>query len=316
MEPRIAHDVTRSNGIRRTLALPHPIDPSRFVAWNGEAFELDGNSVRVLSYDVSPSGWTEELTQLHEEMGRSDHFIDVASRAHAIDEVERCVTRPSSIVLEIGVSSGFLLRELIMRLQGHLIVGADYTRGTLNVLGARLANVPLIQFDLTRCPLPDNFADLVVLLNVLEHIEDHVAAVGELYRIIRPGGTVIIEVPAGAPLFDVYDRVLMHCRRYNMLDLIALLRDAGFIVERRSHLGFFLYPLFYLSKHLNQRRYPPGDTAAEHQIVSRMISVTRKSTPLTRHVMGLERLLRPHFYYPWGVRCLVTCRKPMPPKEH
>ena len=138
-----------------------------------------------------------------------------------------------------------------------------------------MPGIPLIQFDLTRCPLPDNFADVVVLLNVLEHIGDHEAAVRHLFRITRPGGAVIIELPAGSSLFDVYDRVLMHHRRYDMPDLVGLLQRAGFVIERKSHLGFFLYPAFYLSKRLNQRRYPEGAAVNEQEIVAGMIAATK-----------------------------------------
>jgi SAM-dependent methyltransferase len=293
------------------LSLPHPTDRARQVEWNGQTFDVDGSSVRVLAYDVSPSGWTEELTHLHEEVGKSDHFIDVASRRHAVAEVTRCATRVPSVVLEIGSSSGFLLRDLLKAMpNNNLVVGSDYTRGTLETVGRELPGVPLVQFDLTKCPLPDAFADVVVLLNVLEHIRDHQAAVEQLFRIIRPGGAVIIEVPAASSLFDVYDRVLMHERRYDMPDLVKLMESAGFLVEDRSHLGFLLFPAFYIVKRLNQLHYPLGSTLDEQALVGQMIASTRKSSPLMNVVMGLEGKLQSLFALPWGVRCLVTCRKP------
>jgi SAM-dependent methyltransferase len=292
------------------LTLPHPTDRSRTVRWNGEAFDLGGEAVRVLAYDVAQSGWTEELTQLHEVAGGSEHFIDVASRSHALGEVEHSIHRLPSVVLEIGASSGFLLDELAQRLPGHVIVGSDYTRGTLETVARRTGGIPLVQFDVTQCPLDDEFADVVIALNVLEHIADDEAAVAQLFRIMRPGGTLVIEVPAGSSLFDVYDRALMHFRRYDMAGLVDLLRRAGFVIDRRSHLGFFLYPAFYLSKRLSQIRHRSAFPADEKKIVAGMISATRKSGPLPRLVMAIERMLRPFVFFPVGIRCLVTCRKP------
>src|ERR1700693_2176879 len=213
----------RPNEAGHPLTLPHPTDRSRSVIWNGDAFDVDGGAVRVLRYGVSPSGWTDELTRLHEEVGGSDHFIDIASRRHAIDEVMRCATSEPGTVLEIGCSSGFRLRELLLKIPDHVLLGSDYTYGTLETLAAQLPHIPLLQFDLTKCPLPDAFVDIAVLLNVLEHIGDHEAAVAQLFRIVRPGGAVILEVPAGSSLFDLYDRVLMHHRRYDMPDLLKLL---------------------------------------------------------------------------------------------
>lgn len=291
------------------ITLPHPTVPGASVKWNGEAFDLGNESVRVLAYGVSPSGWTNELTRLHEDAGGSDHFIDVASRSHALTEVQRSVRRTPSVVLEIGVSSGFLLSELKARLPGHAIVGADYTRDTLEDLGQRLSQVPLIQFDLTRCPLPDAFADVVIALNVLEHISDHEAALAELYRILRPDGSLIIEVPAGSSLFDIYDKALMHYRRYDMPTLLTLLHHAGFSIEQKSHLGFFLFPAFYLSKRLNQLRYGRTHAGPTQEVAARQIAATKKTGALGQLVMRLEDSLRPYVPYPVGLRCLVTAIK-------
>src|SRR5262245_15281303 len=150
------------------LLLPHPTDRSRTVRWTGNSFDVDGKPVRVLAFAVAPSGWTEDLTRLHEDVGGSDHFIDIASRGHAVEEVVRGAGPAPSVIVEIGCSSGFLLRERMARLPGHVFLDADYTYGSLETLGRHLPSVPLVQFDLTRCPLPDAFADVVVVLNVLE----------------------------------------------------------------------------------------------------------------------------------------------------
>jgi SAM-dependent methyltransferase len=292
------------------LKFPHPKDKSRSIPWSNGAFDYDGGRVRVLSYEVAHSGWTNELTLLHERTGGSNHFIDLASRRYACAEVRRCTGHPASTVLEIGCSSGFLLRELIRELPGHCIFGADYTFESLEVLGRQMPDVPLLQLDLTRCPLPDEFVDVVVLLNVLEHICDDKIATAELFRIVRPGGAVIIEVPAGPSLFDVYDRVLLHQRRYAMSGLTAMVERQGFVVERRSHLGAILFPAFYLTKKLNQLRYPMGCVIDEQQLVAGMIRATHNKSAFMNLVMALEQALGSVVYLPFGIRCLVTCRKP------
>jgi len=293
------------------LVFPAPTG-SGVVHWSGEKFLLDEGKrqVRVLSYGVDKSGWTDELTHLHEDAAGGDYFIDVASRTHALREIERSIEKIPSTILEVGCSSGFLLRDLVANFPRHTVVGADYTLDTLNALAPRFPGVPLLRFDLSRCPLPDAFADVVVLLNVLEHIEDDRSALAHLYRITAPGGHVIIELPAGPRLFDVYDRALMHFRRYEMLKLVELCQGAGFAIERRSHLGIFLYPLFYLTKRMNQFRFRNVDGPGAQAAVAKMINTTSKSPPLMNRIMRAEAAVREHVYLPFGIRCLVTCRKP------
>jgi hypothetical protein len=60
----------------------------------------------MLSFGAGASGWTEALTDLHEEAAGRDHFVDVASRAHALAQVKQAVHASPPVVLEVGCSSG------------------------------------------------------------------------------------------------------------------------------------------------------------------------------------------------------------------
>jgi len=130
---------------------------------------------------------------------------------------------------------------------------------------------------------------------------------------LKPGGSAIIEVPAASSLYDIYDRVLMHRRRYDMTALLAQLRKAGFDIARHSHLGCLLYPLFYLAKRLNQLRYRARSNVDDQAVVSRMVATTKKSSRLLGFVMMWERAIGRRISFPCGIRCLVTCRKPPVP---
>ncbi len=108
--------------------------------------------------------------------------------------------------------------------------------------------MPLLQFDLRDCPLPDNSVDAVLMLNVLEHIDHDGLAMHHVRRVLRPGGVAVIEVPAGPELYDVYDELLMHYRRYTARGLRSLIEGCGLEVVRFTHLGALLYPAFYVVK--------------------------------------------------------------------
>jgi SAM-dependent methyltransferase len=188
-----------------------------------------------------------------------------------------------------------------------MIVGADVVREPLYKLAEDLPSVPLLRLDLLRCPLPSGSFDAVVMLNVLEHIRDDDAALAQVYRILKPGGIAIIEVPAGPHLYDAYDKALKHFRRYEMGELKAKLQKAGFSIERQSHLGFFLYPAFAIVKHLNQRRM---NGQQDLNALVRTQASTTSSSRLLRFAVAIEKALGKWISYPIGIRCLARGRKP------
>lgn len=269
---------------------------------------MEGRPTSILAYRTGGSGWTDELTSFHEDTAGSSHYIDIASRENAARSLQRHLRSPGPVIMDIGCSSGLLLELLRRRLPDATLVGADYVRGPLESLAARMPGVPLLQFDLVSCPLPECSVDAVVALNVLEHIEDDTRALGQIRRILRLGGIAVIEVPAGPNLYDLYDKELLHFRRYSMPELLMKVRKSGLEIVSRSHLGFFLYAPFAVVKKRNQRRSQIGQRK-QKEIVASNIQILKDSRVM-HAIMSIEQSLRPLVYYPFGIRCVITCRRP------
>lgn len=290
------------------FSLPSPDGSSDAPQWTREGFRLGEALVPVLEYNENFSGWSDDLTALHEDSAGDSHPIDIASRDDALAQLrihlKSCV-EPS--ILEIGCSSGFLLKSMVAEFPEATIVGADVVREPLLKLAKQLPSVPLMRFDLLKCPLPADSFDAVVMLNVLEHIEDDVAALRQVYRLLKPGGVLILEVPAGPHLYDAYDKTLMHFRRYRLSELCAEFRSVGFAVVRSSYLGFIVYPAFAYVKRRNQRARPSATSSA---LVASQASETSTSWAL-KTAMKLETRLRGLFRFPFGVRCLAVGKKAM-----
>lgn len=212
------------------------------------------------------------------------------------------------LILDIGCSSGHMLRLVREELPHAQLVGADYVSGPLTKLSRQLPNVPLVQFDLTACPLRDACADAIVALNVLEHIPDDGKAIAEMFRILKPRGKAIIEVPSGPGLYDIYDRQLLHHRRYRMTNLVSQFERSGFQIVQRSHLGFFLYPAFWLVKKWNRRYLAASGEEQRRRVVASIRSARR--SPWMTAVMECEARLRPALPFPFGIRCLLLAEKP------
>jgi SAM-dependent methyltransferase len=277
--------------------------------WNGGAFIRSGQSTRVLAYEVGESGWSDELTELHESATESGtHFIDVASRDHAINELKRALGTRSVSIMEVGCSAGHLLADMRRNLPNATLTGGDYTLGTLLKLGEKMPGIPLVRFNLAASPLPSNSYDAMVLLNVLEHIEDDAAATRHIARMLKPGGVAVIEVPAGPELFDDYDRQLQHFRRYTLPGICSVVEQAGLVVERRNYLGALIYPAFYLAKKLSQIR--PKSAAEREAHVANAIGATSRFNVVGRAIMSLEQAIAPTITFPRGIRCVVTAQKP------
>ena len=149
--------------------------------------------------------------------------------------------------------------------------------------------------------------DAVVILNILEHIEQDALALQQIWRILKPQGLLIIEVPAAPHLYDIYDKILLHHRRYSLKKLCYLATQAGFKNIKKSHLGFFIYPGFWWVKKRNQH-FHSTNPLTQKQRVKENIQSTKRQHWL-HYVMKLELALGKIVSYPFGIRCLMTCQK-------
>lgn len=285
--------------------LPLPAGYSVSPKWDGRNFVFADQCTPVLEYSENFAGWSDDLTALHEEAAGNSHPIDLASRNNAIAEIKKVIPSAQAVIMEIGCSSGFLIRELTKTFLDATILGADVVREPLYRLAKTLPGVPLIRFDLLQCPLPNQSIDVLVMLNVLEHIEDDVGALQKAFNLLKPGGTLIIEVPAGPYLYDAYDAELHHFRRYAASELQHKLIQVGFKVCNKSHLGFLLFPAFATVKLLNKWSSPRHNKA----IVREQASGTSNSG-LLKLVMEFESKYLSIFQLPFGIRTLITAQRP------
>jgi 2-polyprenyl-3-methyl-5-hydroxy-6-metoxy-1,4-benzoquinol methylase len=98
-------------------------------------------------------------------------------------------------------------------------------------------------------------ADVVVMHDVLEHIQNERGAVGRLSDLVRPGGKLVISVPALPRLFGYHDELLGHYRRYSKRTIRAAL-DASFEIERLRYFGMSFIPVTAWYSTYRRQPYP------------------------------------------------------------
>ena len=94
--------------------------------------------------------------------------------------------------------------------------------------------------------------DVIVMIKVLEHIGDDLSAMKAVHRLLLPGGTVLLSVPASSHWHGPYDRYVGHIRRYNRDDLASVVDGAGFDVRAMWSYGV---PLANLNEFVRNRLY-------------------------------------------------------------
>jgi SAM-dependent methyltransferase len=252
--------------------------------------------------------WSEDLEELHENEG-ADHFLDQWTRRAVLDglDLDRGLHR---MIVDIGCSSGALLRDLSREQPGAVLLGVDVVPSGLRTAHEVVPDVPLIRASALDLPLTDASVDAIASLNVLEHLADDVGALVEMYRVLRPGGRAAVVVPAGPGLYDFYDRHLQHERRYARGELSKKAASTGLRVRLDTHLGSGLYPAFWLVKKRNRRLERSLVRERERELVARQIEGTKDSR-VGRALCALERRalargIRP----PIGIRSLVVVERP------
>jgi SAM-dependent methyltransferase len=120
---------------------------------------------------------------------------DMAAKRRLRTILEYLDIQPTDRVLDCGCGLGWFLK-VIGELHDCRLFGSDNDLARLNVARSELGpRAPLAVADILRLPYPDGAFDKVVLSEVLEHLIDDFAALREVRRVVRPGGTIAITVP-------------------------------------------------------------------------------------------------------------------------
>ncbi|GAB5560750.1 MAG: class I SAM-dependent methyltransferase [Synoicihabitans sp.] len=116
---------------------------------------------------------------------------------------------------------------------------------SLELLRKKFAAEDIIEGSATSIPVGDGSLDVVTLMDVLEHVEDDQGALGEIHRVLRPEGVLVLTVPALRQLWSKWDECLHHFRRYQREDLIQLFDPEKWEICHLKYVNIFVYPFVW-----------------------------------------------------------------------
>jgi SAM-dependent methyltransferase len=226
------------------------------------------------------------------------HFWFAGRRELVRRLLRRYARAAGGVALDLGCGTGRALDELAGA--GRALLGLDLRpEGLAEARRARPASW-LVQADATSLPLADGSVDVITALDVLEHLDDH-AALAEIRRVLRPGGILVLTVPALRWLWSYRDRDAGHLRRYHRRELAAQLGAAGLRVLWLNHYQVVLLPLVALTRRLG-RRGPAWRDLEETRVPG--------LNGVLSFVSRLEARLAAHVSWPAGSSLVVVCERP------
>lgn len=202
-------------------------------------------------------------------------------------------------LLDVGCGTGFVLEGVRRRAPSLALAGCDLRVETLEIARQNVPDALLFAADMTRLPFASEF-DVVTALDVLEHVDDDIAAFEGLLKAIKPGGGLILTVPQHPWLWSPVDDFSCHRRRYTRAGLEEKARTAGFDIVRCTSLFAVTLPMLAVSRFRRRRAFDP---AAELQIPIALNTVLGA-------VLGVEgALVRWGASLPFGSSLMLIARR-------
>lgn len=203
-------------------------------------------------------------------------------------------------LLDAGCGTGGLIRRMERWWPRREITGVD-CEPVACALSRERTRAKIVEADLTALPFSDDAFATVVTADVLYHIDDDEAALRELFRVTRPGGLLVINVPAYRWLWSYHDVAVHSRRRYGSRELRRKLHAAGFDHAEITHWNMFLLPLIAARRKLLPAPVGGSDVQAYSAWTNRLLAnVMKAESGLLNICDGL----------PAGSSLLAVARKP------
>lgn len=170
-----------------------------------------------------------------------------ALHRHVMRSLTRVLPAAPARVLDAGCGTGGLLRRLHEAQPGWTLSGLDFSPIACELARERTGG-EIVQGSIAGLPFADATFDAVVSCDVVCQVTEPARAVGEFHRVLKPGGFAVLTMPAYQWMYSYHDKEVGNLRRYACGEVDALLRAAGFRIERSTYWNMLPFPLTVLRR--------------------------------------------------------------------
>ncbi len=227
------------------------------------------------------------------------HWWFVTKKKIVLDLIMKYLpNRSNQKILDIGCGTGLMLESL--KDIGQTF-GMDMDDDAIS-FSKEIFNGPVEKGMLPNgIAYPNEQFSLIILLDVIEHVDDPIASLKAIRGRLLEGGKAIITVPAFMFLWSGHDDRNLHKLRYNLPQLRSQLLEAGFTIETISYFNTLLFPIVYIVRKLNN--FLGRDGASDVEMPGPFVNF------ILEKIFGIERFLLKLIRLPFGVSILAVVKK-------
>ena len=206
-------------------------------------------------------------------------------------------------VLDAGCGTGGMILRLRERQPGWRWSGIDFMPLACELARKRCgAGTDIREASVTALPFASESFDAVVSADVICQVVDADVAVREFSRVLRPGGVVVINVPAYMWMWSYHDDSCETKHRYTRPEVAALLHDAGFAEVRTTHWNALPFPLVWAKRKLLRTAKDTSDVKDYPAAIDAMFGAMMAVEHAWRRAGGT---------WAWGTSVFAVARKPL-----
>lgn len=259
---------------------------------------------------VQPGFWKSKAADPDVSYTRNGHELIKAEEAnsfwfsHRASIIKKLIKAfDPGTILDVGGGNG-QVSKILQDMDREVILLEPREIGARNAYEAGLRKV--VNSTFIGAGIADNSISAITLLDVLEHIDEDEEFLIECYRILKPGGTIFITVPAVQSLYSEFDREVGHFRRYSLKQLTEKTKGAGFTIEYSSYFFYFLPVIIFLVRFLIYPFKTKSKRRATGHLKNKSSLGKAVAFFLKPELNRIEKLKK----VPTGSSCLIVAKKP------